>query len=71
MSVARLLAYLIWMALFIMVLVGGWGMLLPTVFNWDHDLMFVILPITMILLIAFGYLVGRKLCRMVRKDLGI
>lgn len=71
MSVGRLLSYLLLANLLIMIVLGGWGMLLPIVFNLNTDLMFVIMPVAVIMLTLSVYVVGRKLVRMMRADLDI
>ena len=69
MSVGRLLGYLILIMLFVMVMVGGGGMLLPAVFNLNTDLMFVLLPITLVMWITCAYVLGGKLVRMAAADI--
>lgn len=69
MSVGRLFSYLVLVTLFIMVMGGGWGMLLPMLFNLDTDFMFVLLPVAMIMLIMCAYVLGRKLVRMTVTDI--
>ena len=71
MNVMRLLAYLVLVHVLIMIVMGGWGMLLPIVFNLNTDLMFVLLPLAVITLAVVAYVVLRQLVRMIRTDLDI
>lgn len=69
MSLVRIFTYGVWIMLLLFMVVGGLGAVLPSIFNWDSDLMFVALPVVMLLIFTVSVAIVRRISRMVRVDL--
>lgn len=67
-SMTRMIVYSVVMILILFVLGGGMGFLLPTIFNWDSDLMFVTLPIAAALMAIMATKLIQVWVRMIRTD---
>ena len=67
-SMMRMIVYSVVMILILFVLGGGMGFLLPTIFNWDSDLMFVTLPIAVALMVIMAAKLIQVWARMIRTD---
>lgn len=67
-SMMRMIVYSVVMILILFVLGGGMGFLLPTIFNWDSDLMFVTLPIAVALMVIMAAKLIQVWVRMIRTD---
>lgn len=67
-SVLRMFTYSVVMIMLLFVLGGGMGFLLPWIFNWDSDLMFVALPIAVSLMVIIAAKLIQVWVRMIRTD---
>ena len=67
-SMMRMIVYSVVMILILFVVGGGMGFLLPTIFNWDSDLMFVTLPIAVALMLILATKLIQVWVRMIRTD---
>jgi hypothetical protein len=57
------------MIMILFVVGGGMGFLLPWIFNWDSDLMFVMLPIAVAIMVIVSVKLIQVWVRMIRTDI--
>lgn len=69
MSVGRILSYGVLIIMLMLTLSVGPGALMPSIFNWDSDLMFVALPLVALGIFVTAFVIVRQIARMVRTDL--
>ena len=67
-SVLRMFTYSVVIIMLLFVVGGGMGFLLPWIFNWDSDLMFVVLPIAVSLMVIVSVKLIQVWVRMIRTD---
>lgn len=67
-SMMRMIVYSVVMIMILFVVGGGMGFLLPWIFNWDSDLMFVALPMAVALMIIMAAKLIQLWVRMIRTD---
>jgi len=68
-SVLRMFTYSVIMIMILFVVGGGMGFLLPWIFNWDSDLMFVMLPIAVAIMVIVSVKLIQVWVRMIRTDI--
>lgn len=68
-SLFRMLTYGVMIVLLLVTVMGGVGALMPTIFNLNSDIMFVLLPLTTALIVAVAVSLMRRIVRMVRTDI--
>lgn len=68
-SFFRLLTYGVMIVMLLVTVMGGVGALLPTIFNLNTDIMFVLLPLTTAVIVAVAVSLMRRIVRMVRTDI--
>jgi hypothetical protein len=64
----RILSYGLLITMLMLLVGGGVGAVLPSIFNWDSDLMFVALPVVALLIFTMCFAIVRCIARMVRTD---
>jgi hypothetical protein len=65
----RILSYGVLIIMLLLLVGGGLGAVLPSIFNWDSDLMFVVLPVAVLLIVTVSVAIVRRIARMVRTDI--
>lgn len=68
-SFFRLLTYGVMIVMLLVTVMGGVGALMPTIFNLNSDIMFVLLPLTTAVIVAVAISLMRRIVRMVRTDI--
>ena len=67
-SLFRMLTYGVMIVLLVITLGGGFGVLMPTIFNLNTDLVFVLLPLCMAFIVAISISLVHRIVRMIRTD---
>lgn len=70
MTTGRFTKYLFFLMMIIMITVLSWGMAIPWVFNIEHMIMIILLPITIMVTVWFQFVLARKLVLMLKQDIG-
>ena len=68
-SLFRMLTYGVMIVLLLVTVMGGFGALMPAIFNLNTDLMFVMLPLTTVVIVAVSISLIRWIVRMIRTDI--
>jgi hypothetical protein len=68
-SLFRMLTYGVMIVLLLITVMGGFGALMPAIFNLNTDLMFVMLPLTTVVIVAVSISLIRWIVRMIRTDI--
>lgn len=68
-SLFRMLTYGLMIVLLLITVMGGLGALMPAIFNLNTDLMFVMLPLTTVVIVAVSISLIRWIVRMIRTDI--
>jgi hypothetical protein len=68
-SLFRMLTYGVMIVLLLITVMGGFGALMPAIFNLNTALMFVMLPLTTVVIVAVSISLIRWIVRMIRTDI--